>query len=224
MASRGGYAQRDPPKSNKPLARATEPRVSDSSPQRCQRTLGEHLRAHHTAIDTSHVRLTCIEQGVTDIEPNLAVLQTAFLHRHPRCSLADLPSWLRNDYNLSLSQASVTSPSAINLSIAESLKTILLSRNRISSLRGLILFPNVVKLSLQANRIRTLVDCDPLTQLLHLQHLSLEFNPVCSLPHYRQHILVLCHALVTLDSVRVEAIEQAHRPQPSVREEESGPL
>ncbi|GET92411.1 hypothetical protein, conserved [Leishmania tarentolae] len=79
-----------------------------------------------------------------------------------------------------------------NVGIAMSLHTVLLSRNRISSLLGIVQFKHCVCLSLLGNRIRTIEDCEPLALLPDLQYLSLEYNPVTRLPHYRAHLLRIC--------------------------------
>ncbi|KAG5494076.1 hypothetical protein JKF63_01910 [Porcisia hertigi] len=82
--------------------------------------------------------------------------------------------------------------SCFNVGIAMSLHTILLSRNRISSLLGIVQFKHCVSLSLLGNHIRTIEKCEPLAMLPDLQYLSLEYNPVAQLPHYRAHMLRIC--------------------------------
>ncbi|CAJ1023526.1 hypothetical protein, conserved [Leishmania shawi] len=82
--------------------------------------------------------------------------------------------------------------SCFNVGIAMSLHTVLLSRNRISNLLGIVQFRHCVCLSLLGNRIQTIEDCEPLAMLPDLQYLSLEYNPVTRLPHYRAHLLRIC--------------------------------
>ncbi|CBZ37800.1 hypothetical protein, conserved [Leishmania donovani] len=107
-----------------------------------------------------------------------------------------------------------------NVGIAMSLHTVLLSRNRISSLLGIVQFRHCVCLSLLGNRIRTIEDCEPLAMLPDLQYLSLEYNPVTRLPHYRAHLLRICSwpqelspstcRLRKLDSAAVTTAELKH--------------
>ncbi|KAG5491770.1 hypothetical protein JIQ42_01678 [Leishmania sp. Namibia] len=104
-----------------------------------------------------------------------------------------------------------------NVGIAMSLHTVLLSRNRISNLLGMVQFRHCVCLSLLGNRIRTIEDCEPLAMLPELQYLSLEYNPVTQLPHYRAHLLRICSwphelspstcRLRKLDSAAVTTVE-----------------
>ncbi|KAG5468391.1 hypothetical protein LSCM1_02371 [Leishmania martiniquensis] len=107
-----------------------------------------------------------------------------------------------------------------NVGIAMSLHTLLLSRNRISNLLGIVQFRHCVSLSLLGNRIRTIEDCEPLAMLPDLQYLSLEYNPVTCLPHYRAHLLRICSwpqelspsacRLRKLDSAAVTTAEVKH--------------
>ncbi|CBZ30454.1 conserved hypothetical protein [Leishmania mexicana MHOM/GT/2001/U1103] len=107
-----------------------------------------------------------------------------------------------------------------NVGIAMSLHTVLLSRNRISNLLGIVQFRHCVCLSLLGNRIRTIEDCEPLAMLPDLQYLSLEYNPVTRLPHYRAHLLRICSwpqelspstcRLRKLDSAAVTTAELKH--------------
>ncbi|KAG5468803.1 hypothetical protein CUR178_01639 [Leishmania enriettii] len=107
-----------------------------------------------------------------------------------------------------------------NVGIAMSLHTVLLSRNRISNLLGMVQFRHCVCLSLLGNRIRTIEDCEPLAMLPELQYLSLEYNPVTQLPHYRAHLLRICSwphelsrstcRLRKLDSAAVTTVEVKH--------------
>lgn len=115
---------------------------------------------------------------------------------------------LRNDASLHLSPFQGAKPSSavakptgtnredeengFNVGIAMTLHTVLLSRNHISRLLGIVQFKYCVRLSLLGNRIRRIEDCEPLALLVHLQFLSLEFNPVTHLPHYRPHMLRIC--------------------------------
>lgn len=79
--------------------------------------------------------------------------------------------------------------SHFNVALALSLHTVLLSRNMLTGLIGIVQFRNVVRLSLLGNHIRRIEDCEPLSLLPHLSFLTMEFNPVCALPHYRAHVL-----------------------------------
>lgn len=89
-------------------------------------------------------------------------------------------------------QAESTAAEGLNVALAFSLHTVLLSRNRMVSLLGVVQFKNVVRLSLLGNAVRRIEDCEPLALLPQLAFLSLEYNPVTTLPHYRAHLLQIC--------------------------------
>jgi hypothetical protein len=90
-----------------------------------------------------------------------------------------------------------------------SVTTLYLSNNSLSALLGVEQFQNVRVASFTNNTIRYLRDLAPLYRLVNLEKLSLDGNPVVSMPYYRPFLLSFCPGLVVLDGVRVTDEERA---------------
>lgn len=67
-----------------------------------------------------------------------------------------------------------------NLPLSPRLKTLLLARNRVSSIQPSVVnsIPNLTNLVLSSNNFTELADLDPLSKFLRLTHLTLMENPV----------------------------------------------
>lgn len=75
--------------------------------------------------------------------------------------------------------------------IFQAAKTVYLSTNFLSSLRGVDQFFAVEVLSLAHNRLRRIEDLAPLHACLNLKSLYLEGNPLAKLPFYRTRVVAL---------------------------------
>lgn len=92
--------------------------------------------------------------------------------------------------------------------ICTQIKTVFLSNNSLSDLKGVSQFESAKTVSFANNTIRYLHDVYPLRTLAHMDKLSLEGNIVVHMPYYRQFILALCPSLQFLDGVRVSPEER----------------
>lgn len=204
-------------------------------------TLSSVVQARPSAISSSLEKLSCSAAGIDEIDIYPAVLSALTAKAAPRTVADEVRAFMhtaRSHHKRNLqgdprtqmraSSSSAAMPAAqedsytesFNVGIAMSLHTVLLSRNRIRSLLGVVQFKHCVRLSLLGNRIGSLEDCEPLAMLPDLQYLSLEFNPVTQLPHYRAHLLRICawpHELSSrtcrlrkLDSTAVTQAEVKH--------------
>jgi hypothetical protein len=93
-------------------------------------------------------------------------------------------------------------------------RTLYLSHNALRSLAGLAQFPALQQLALSHNHIAELAQLRhlrPVSKRLHT--LSLDGNPVATLPLYREHCLSTCPALTLLDGQPVDAAQRAAATQ-----------
>ncbi|KEG15325.1 hypothetical protein DQ04_00111250 [Trypanosoma grayi] len=151
--------------------------------------LSRRLQISPDVIDSSLKRLNCVSQDIVeiDIHPTVLSLLSTAAPDEVRRAVAELPPHdAAKEDDLDFNSA------GMNTALAFSLHTVLLSRNRLTSLLGIIQFRSTVRLSLLGNKVQRIEDCEALSLLPSLQYLSLEFNPVTSLPHYRGHILRIC--------------------------------
>lgn len=109
---------------------------------------------------------------------------------------------------LSLVNCNITVIDKIPAQIAVKVKTLYLSNNNLSSLSGIGQFANVVTLSAAHNLIRFLDDLSPLSNLIHLERLSLEGNTVVSMPYYREYLIAMCSRLQSVDGIKVTKDER----------------
>ncbi|CCW66455.1 unnamed protein product [Phytomonas sp. Hart1] len=169
------------------------------------KTLSSHIRLHPEDLDRSSQKLTCTSKRITEVDINPSALCRLVakgsnkVQAMARAYVALLTA--EADPNIqprglspgpSNRLAPPTEDSYLNLVLAFSLHTVLLSRNRLTRTLGCVQFRNVVRLSLLGNGLRRVEDCEPLGLLSQLTYLSLEFNPVTALPHYRAHLLRIC--------------------------------
>ncbi|RPA96004.1 L domain-like protein [Choiromyces venosus 120613-1] len=97
-----------------------------------------------------------------------------------------------------------------NFPLSERLKTLLLARNRISSIQPTLAasLPNLTVLALAANNISELADLDPLARCARLTHLSLLDNPVTRRENYRYWVIWRCPSVRFLDYKKVKDAER----------------
>ncbi|RNF03924.1 hypothetical protein TraAM80_05450 [Trypanosoma rangeli] len=154
--------------------------------------LSRRIQLSPEVIDSGLQRLNCVSQNIieVDIHPTVLALLTSASPDVVRKTVAELP--LHKAGDLGKEDATEFSDAGMNTALSFSLHTVLLSRNRLTTTLGLVQFKNVVRLSLLGNRIQRIEDCEALSLLPSLQYLTLEFNPVTSLPHYRAHIFRIC--------------------------------
>jgi len=89
-------------------------------------------------------------------------------------------------------------------------RTLYLSHNALRSLAGLAQFPALQQLALSHNHVAELAQLRhlrPVSSRLHT--LSLDGNPVATVPLYREHCLSACPALTLLDGQPVDCAERA---------------
>ena len=90
------------------------------------------------------------------------------------------------------------------------MRTLYLSHNALRSLAGLAQFPALQQLALSHNHVAELAQLRhlrPVSSRLHT--LSLDGNPVATVPLYREHCLSACPALTLLDGQPVDCAERA---------------
>ncbi|KAI2623720.1 L domain-like protein [Xylaria nigripes] len=99
-----------------------------------------------------------------------------------------------------------------NFPLSPRIHTLLLARNRISSIQLTLTnsIPNLMNLQLESNNLRELADLDPLASFPRLTHLVLRDNPVTKKEHYRYWVLWRCPSVRFLDYVKVKDAERKH--------------
>ncbi|TKA62201.1 U2 small nuclear ribonucleoprotein A' [Cryomyces minteri] len=97
-----------------------------------------------------------------------------------------------------------------NFPLLPRLRTLLLARNRVSSIQPTIAknIPNLSTLVLTQNHINELADLDPLAGCTKLVHLVLSENPVAAREHYRYWILYRIPSVRFLDYKKVKDAER----------------
>ncbi|CUS13720.1 unnamed protein product [Tuber aestivum] len=97
-----------------------------------------------------------------------------------------------------------------NFPLSERLKTLLLARNRISTIQPTLAstLPNLTVLALAANNLSELSDLDPLARFTRLTHLSLLDNPVTRKENYRYWVIWRCPSVRFLDYRKVKDVER----------------
>jgi len=90
------------------------------------------------------------------------------------------------------------------------LKTLLMARNRVSSIQPSIAtsIPNLTNLVLTANNLAELADLDTLSKFTKLTHLTLMENPVTRKEHYRYWVVFRCPSVRFLDYQKVKDVER----------------
>ncbi|OTA58310.1 L domain-like protein [Hypoxylon sp. EC38] len=97
-----------------------------------------------------------------------------------------------------------------NFPLSPRIRTLLLQRNRISSIQPTLAnsIPNLTNLQLESNNLTELADLDPLGSFPRLTHLVLRDNPVTKKEHYRYWVLWRCPAVRFLDFEKVKLAER----------------
>ncbi|KAK5624936.1 hypothetical protein RRF57_000652 [Xylaria bambusicola] len=99
-----------------------------------------------------------------------------------------------------------------NFPLSPRIHTLLLARNRVSSIQPTLAnsIPNLTNLQLESNNLSELADLDPLGSFPRLTHLVLRDNPVTKKEHYRYWILWRCPSVRFLDYAKVKDAERKH--------------
>ncbi|KAI1127152.1 L domain-like protein [Nemania abortiva] len=99
-----------------------------------------------------------------------------------------------------------------NFPLSPRIHTLLLARNRVSSIQLTLAnsIPNLTNLQLESNNLSELADLDPLGSFPRLTHLVLRDNPVTKKEHYRYWILWRCPSVRFLDYAKVKDAERKH--------------
>ncbi|KAI0520816.1 L domain-like protein [Xylaria bambusicola] len=99
-----------------------------------------------------------------------------------------------------------------NFPLSPRIHTLLLARNRISSIQPTLAnsIPNLTNLQLESNNLSELADLDPLGSFPRLTHLVLQDNPVTKKEHYRYWTLWRCPSVRFLDYAKVKDAERKH--------------
>jgi len=97
-----------------------------------------------------------------------------------------------------------------NFPLSPRLRTLLLARNRVSSIQPTLAnsIPNLTTLVLSSNNFAELADLDVLSTFSNLTHLSLMENPVTRKEHYRYWVLYRCPHVRFLDYKKVKDVER----------------
>ncbi|KAI1470492.1 L domain-like protein [Daldinia caldariorum] len=97
-----------------------------------------------------------------------------------------------------------------NFPLSPRIRSLLLQRNRISSIQPTLAnsIPNLTMLQLESNNLTELADLDPLGYFPRLTHLVLRDNPVTKKEHYRYWVLWRCPAVRFLDFEKVKDAER----------------
>ncbi|OEH75221.1 inhibitor-1 of protein phosphatase type [Cyclospora cayetanensis] len=121
---------------------------------------------------------------------------------------------------LTLNQTGLAS--LANLPCMSSVRTLEATDNHISSCLKLLVdaFPNLRKLQLGGNHIKTFEDLEPLARLSQLEQLGLDLNPVASLANYREKVFSIVPSLVVLDSRDRQGEEREAADSDSEEEED----
>ncbi|KAI0813801.1 L domain-like protein [Xylaria sp. FL0064] len=99
-----------------------------------------------------------------------------------------------------------------NFPLSPRIHTLLLARNRVSSIQPTLAnsIPNLTNLQLESNNLSELADLDPLGSFPRLTHLVLRDNPVTKKDYYRYWVLWRCPSVRFLDYVKVKDAERKH--------------
>ncbi|KAI1734030.1 L domain-like protein [Xylaria scruposa] len=99
-----------------------------------------------------------------------------------------------------------------NFPLSPRIHTLLLARNRVSSIQLTLAqsIPNLTNLQLESNSLSELADLDPLGSFPRLTHLVLRDNPVTKKDNYRYWVLWRCPSVRFLDYVKVKDAERKH--------------
>ncbi|KAH0605458.1 uncharacterized protein H6S33_004680 [Morchella sextelata] len=113
-----------------------------------------------------------------------------------------------------------------NFPLSERLKTLLLARNRVSTIQPTLAnsIPNLQVLALASNNLSELSDLDPLAKFQRLTHLSLLDNPVTRKENYRYWIIWRCPSVRFLDYQKVKDAERKRAVELFGTEKEPSPL
>ncbi|KAI1804216.1 L domain-like protein [Daldinia bambusicola] len=97
-----------------------------------------------------------------------------------------------------------------NFPLSPRIRSLLLQRNRISSIQPTLAnsIPNLTMLQLESNNLTELADLDPLGYFPRLTHLVLRDNPVTKKEHYRYWVLWRCPAVRFLDFEKAKDAER----------------
>jgi U2 small nuclear ribonucleoprotein A' len=97
-----------------------------------------------------------------------------------------------------------------NFPLSPRIQTLLLTRNRITSIQPTLArsLPNLKAVILTNNRIAELADLEPLSRFAKLETLVLNENPVKNKENYRLWVLWRCRKLRFLDYVKVKQAER----------------
>ncbi|TVY25488.1 U2 small nuclear ribonucleoprotein A' [Lachnellula hyalina] len=97
-----------------------------------------------------------------------------------------------------------------NFPLSPRLRTLLLARNRVSSIQPSLAhaLPNLSTLVLHANNFAELADLDVLASFTGLTHLVLSENPVTRKEHYRTWVVWRCPSVRFLDYKKVKDAER----------------
>ncbi|KAF7869794.1 hypothetical protein EAF04_004578 [Stromatinia cepivora] len=97
-----------------------------------------------------------------------------------------------------------------NFPLSPRLRTLLLARNRVSSISPALSksLPNLTTLVLTSNNVAELADLDALAGCARLTSLVLMENPVTRKDHYREWVLFRCPNVRFLDYKKVKAAER----------------
>ncbi|KAI0437489.1 L domain-like protein [Xylaria telfairii] len=99
-----------------------------------------------------------------------------------------------------------------NFPLSPRIHTLLLARNRVSSIQLTLAnsIPNLTNLQLESNSLNELADLDPLGSFPRLTHLVLRDNPVTKKEHYRYWVIWRCPSVRFLDYTNVKDAERKH--------------
>ncbi|KAI1172690.1 L domain-like protein [Nemania sp. FL0916] len=99
-----------------------------------------------------------------------------------------------------------------NFPLSPRIHTLLLARNRISTIQPTLAnsIPSLTNLQLESNNLSELADLDPLGSFPRLTHLVLRDNPVTKKENYRYWILWRCPSVRFLDYTKVKDAERKH--------------
>lgn len=97
-----------------------------------------------------------------------------------------------------------------NFPVISRLRTLLLARNRVSSIQPALAdsIPNLTNLVLSSNNIAELADVDTLGRFPRLTHLVLADNPITKKEHYRYWVIWRCPSVRFLDYAKVKDAER----------------
>lgn len=109
---------------------------------------------------------------------------------------------------LSLVGCYVTEIDMLPEKISNSIKTLYLSNNSLTSLQNIQQFQFLTAISLTNNSIRYLFHLTSLSSLRCLERISLEGNVVAQMPYYREFLVGICPLLESVDSLPVSDDER----------------